>query len=170
MSSILAIHHYNQTHKKKCKKKAGSCCISAHGAISQQPCLVSVREKLSSVSQQPFPRKGTLHISVQTLKNTFMTSQLLPANNPQVDTGSGHNDANSLGQANFVAATVLWEKQRCTVPALSTCGNMVEAWGLHRPLLSVVCLPCFTSVGESADETAEGAVYFSWDSTLDRAK
>lgn len=103
-----------------------------------------------------FPRKGTLRISIQTLKNRFMTRQLGPANNPQVDRGSGHNDAISPGQANFVAATVLWEPQRYTVPALSTCGNTVGAWGLHRPLLFVVCLPCFTSVEESADETVEG--------------
>lgn len=77
-----------------------------------------------------------------------MTHQLRLANNPQVDGESGHNDGISLGQANFVAATVLWEPQRYTVPALSTCGNTVGARGLHPPLLFGVCLPFYISWGK----------------------
>lgn len=124
--------------------------------LARSPVL-SRSEKSSHLSlRNLFPRKGTLHISFQTLKNRFMTHQLRPANNPQVDRGSSHNEAISLGQANLVAAAVLWEPQRYTVPALSPCGNTVGVWGLRQPLLFVVCLPCFTSVVKSADETAEG--------------
>lgn len=60
LSSILAVHHYNHTcvkKKKKCKKKAHNCCIPVHGAVSQEPCFVSVREKLSPISQTLFPKK-----------------------------------------------------------------------------------------------------------------
>lgn len=124
--------------------------------LARSPVL-SRSEKSSHLSlRNHFPRKETLHISFQTLKNRFMTHQLRPTNNPQVDRGSSHNEAISQGQANFVAAAVLWEPQRYTVPALSPCGNTVGVWGLRRPLPFVVCLPCFTSVVKSADETAEG--------------
>lgn len=128
--------------------------------------VLSRSEKSSHLSlRNHFPRKGTLHISFQTLKNRFMTHKLRPANNPQVDRGSSHNEAISRGQANFVAAAVLWEPQRYTVPALSPCGNTVGVWGLHRPLLFVVCLPCYTSVVKSADETAEGGGVFAFPET-----